>query len=50
MFKFVFNFIADPVDTALYGLITAKTRQTVVSLEADDVFRVDIEFKTSYSR
>ena len=36
--------------TALYGLITAKTRQKVVSHEADDVVRVDVEFKTSYSR
>ena len=36
--------------TALYGLITAKTRPNVVSREADDVVRVDVEFKTSYSR
>ena len=28
----------------------AKTRQKVVSREADDVVRVDVEFKTSYSR
>ena len=34
----------------LYGLITAKTRQNVVSRKADDVVRVDVEFKTSYSR
>ena len=39
-----------PGHTALYGLITAKTRQKVVSREADDVVRVDVEFKTSYSR
>ena len=36
--------------TALYGLITAKTRPKVVSREADDVVRVDVELKTSYSR
>ena len=36
-----------PGHTALYGLITAKTRQKVVSREADDVVRVDVEFKTS---
>ena len=34
----------------LYGLITAKTGQKVVSREADDAVRVDVEFKTSYSR
>jgi hypothetical protein len=34
-----------PGHTALYGLITAKTRQKVISREADDV-----EFQTSYSR
>ncbi len=34
----------------LYGLITAKPRQKVVSREADDVIRFDVEFKTSYSR
>ena len=28
----------------------AKTRQKVVSREADDVVHVDVEFKTSYSR
>ena len=39
-----------PGHTALYGLITAKTRQKVVSREADDVVRVYVEFKTSYSR
>ena len=39
-----------PGHTALYGLITAKTRQKAVSREADDVVRVDVEFKTSYSR
>ena len=39
-----------PGHTALYGLITTKTRQKVVSREADDVVRVDVEFKTSYSR
>ena len=39
-----------PGHTALYGLITAKTRQKVVSREADDVVRVDVEFMTSYSR
>ena len=38
-----------PGHTALYGLITGKTRQKVVSREADDVVRVDVEFKTSYS-
>ena len=27
-----------------------QTRQKVVSREADDVVRVDVEFKTSYSR
>ena len=30
--------------TALYGLITAKTRETVVSREADDVVRINVEF------
>ena len=39
-----------PGHTALYGLITAKPRQKVVSREADDVVRVDVEFKTSNSR
>ena len=39
-----------PGHTALYGLITAKTRQKVVSREADDVVRVDVEFKTSSGR
>ena len=39
-----------PGHTAIYGLITAKTRQKVFSREADDVVRVDVEFKTSYSR
>ena len=39
-----------PGHTALYGLITAKTRQKVVPREADDVVRVDVEFKTSNSR
>ena len=39
-----------PGHTALYGLITAQTRQKVVFSEADDVVRVDVEFKTSYSR
>ena len=39
-----------PGHTELYSLITAKTRQKVVSREADDVVRVDVEFKTSYSR
>ena len=38
-----------PGHTALYGLITTQTRQKVVSRQADDV-RVDVEFKTSYSR
>ena len=33
--------------TALYGLITVKNRQKVVSREADDVVRVDVEFNTS---
>ena len=33
-----------------YGLITAKTRQKVISREAGDAVRVDVEFKTSYSR
>ena len=28
----------------------AKTHQKVISREADDVVRVDVEFKTSYSR
>ena len=28
----------------------AKTRQSVISREADDVVRVDVEFKTSYCR
>ena len=31
-------------------MITAKTRQNVVSREADDVVRVDVEYKTSNSR
>ena len=39
-----------PGHTALYGLITAKTRQKVISREADDVVHVDDEFKMSYSR
>ena len=39
-----------PGHTALYGLITAKTREKVVSCEAYDVVCVDVEFKTSYSR
>ena len=39
-----------PGHTALYGLITAKTRQKVISCEADDVVRIDVEFKMSYSR
>ena len=34
-----------PGHTALYGLITAKPRQKVVSREADDIVRVDVEFK-----
>ena len=34
----------------LYGLIKAKTRQKVVSRGADDVIRVVVEFRTSYSR
>ena len=33
----------------LYGLIMAKTLQKVVSHEADNVVRVDVEFKMSYS-
>ena len=36
--------------TVLYGLIAAKTHQKVVSPEADDFVRVDVEFKMSYSR
>ena len=28
----------------------AKTRQKMVSREADDVVRIDVEFKMSYSR
>ena len=39
-----------PGHTALYGLITAKTRQKVLSREADVGVLVDVEFKTSYSR
>ena len=39
-----------PGHTALYGFITAKTLQKVVSREADDVVRVDVEFNTSYGR
>ena len=39
-----------PGHTGLYGLITAETRQKVISREADDVIRIDVEFKTSYSR
>ena len=39
-----------PGHTALYGSITAKTRQKVISGEAEDAVRVDVEFKTSYSR
>ena len=38
-----------PGHTALYGLITAKPRQKFVSREADDIVRIDVEFKTSYS-
>ena len=47
---FLDNLVLRPGHTALYGLITAKTRQKVVSREADDVVRVDVEFKTSKSR
>ena len=36
-----------PGHTAIYGLITAKNRQKVVSREADNVVRLDVEFKTS---
>ena len=32
--------------TEIYGFITAKTSQKLVSREADDVVRVDVEFKT----
>ena len=39
-----------PGHTAFYGLIMAKTRQKVISREAEDVVRVDVEFKTSYSQ
>ena len=39
-----------PGHTARYGLIATKTRQKVVSREADGVVRVDVEFKTNYSR
>ena len=39
-----------PGHTALYGKITGKPRYKVVSREADDVVRVAVEFKTSYSR
>ena len=49
-FRVVILSILRPGHTALYGLITAKTRQKVVSREADDVVRVDVEFKTSNSR
>ena len=38
-----------PGHTALYGLITAKTRQKVIFREADDVVRVGVEFGTSYT-
>ena len=38
------------VTQRFYGLITAKTRPKVVSREADDVVRVDVELKTSYGR
>ena len=33
----------------LYGLITAKTHQKVISREADTVVHVDVEFKMSFS-
>ncbi len=33
-----------------YGFITAKSRLKVVSREADEVVRLDVEFKTRYSR
>ena len=39
--------ILRPGHTAIYGLITAKNRQKVVSREADNVVRLDVEFKTS---
>ena len=39
-----------PGHSALYGLITPKTHQTMVSREVDDVVRVGVEFKTSYRR
>ena len=45
-----FLLILRPGHTALYGLIMAKTHQKVVSREADNVVRVDVEFKMSYSR
>ena len=39
-----------PGHTVLYSLITATTRQKVVSREADDAVRIDVEFKMSYSQ
>ena len=43
-FLWVFSTLK-PGHTALYGLIIAKTCQKLVSFEADDVVRVDVEFK-----
>ena len=41
-------FVLNRLISALYGFITSRTRQKVVSCEADDVVHVDVEFKTSY--
>ena len=54
-FEFQFETISDMMalkarsHNALW-LDYGQTRQKVVSREADDVVRVDVEFKTSYSR
>ena len=46
----IFDFDLKPDHTALYGLITAKTRQKVISRDADNVVCVDVEFNTRYGR
>ena len=49
-FQRLFVNMLKPGYIALYGLITAKTCQKVVSRKADDVLRVDVELKTNHGR
>jgi hypothetical protein len=42
--------VVKPGHTAQRRLDHGKTRQKVISREADDVVCVNVEFKTSYSR